>query len=268
MKMTEAPTAARSTAGTGEQPAAVYRLWAEDGSLLYIGSAYNPEGRCKGHQSKPWWPLVASRTDEWHATREAAYAAEREAIPRESPAHNVFGTPRHTGPAARGKVQREATEARWHATYAALHAGASRAEARLAGGLAEVEHLESSGLLPDYAAKLRAQIERGEAGDQEELPPEVTRLLDAFVALAEIEDDAACTYAVSAVLRQWPDLGSALRQLREDRVNALRYDRGQSWGEIAEIIGDVTSARAQQISKGLSGARRKKDAAVKAQPGK
>ncbi|MGA5497767.1 hypothetical protein ACPCSP_25725 [Streptomyces cinereoruber] len=247
-------------------PAAVYRLYAEDGTLLYIGSAYEPNVRCKGHQSKSWWPLVASRAEEWHASREDAYKAERAAIRREHPAHNVFGTPRHTGPAERGRAQREAAEARWCATYAALGSGASREEARLAGGWAEVEHLEASGLLPDYAAKLRAQLERGASDGQEEVPPEVTRLLEAFAALAEIEDDAACTYAVSVVLRQWPDLGSSLRQLREDRVNSLRYDRELSWQRIAEIIGDVTSARAQQIGKGLSGARRKKDATVKDRP--
>ncbi|MFE4796188.1 hypothetical protein ACFRFL_13990 [Streptomyces sp. NPDC056708] len=100
------------------------------------------------------------------------------------------------------------------------------------------------------------------SGDQEEVPPEVTKVLEAIAALSEIEDDAACTSAVSEVLRRWPDLGSELRQLREKRVNALREQR--TWPEIAAIIGGVTPERAQQISKGLSGAQRKKAAAKKA----
>ncbi|MDN3056895.1 hypothetical protein PH213_20535 [Streptomyces sp. SRF1] len=92
---------------------------------------------------------------------------------------------------------------------------------------------------------------------------EVRRLREAIKAFAAIEDDAACTAAVSEALREWPDLGSELRQLREDRVNRLR-ERKKTWPEIAAIIGDVTPERAQQISKGLSGAARKK--AKKAPP--
>ncbi|MFB8402147.1 hypothetical protein [Streptomyces sp. NPDC055912] len=97
----------------------------------------------------------------------------------------------------------------------------------------------------------------------------MTKVLEAIAALSEIEDDAACTAAVSEVLRRWPDLGSDLRQLREDRVNALRAER-RTWVEIAAIIGDVTPERAQQISKGLSGASRKKAAkkAAEGQPEK
>ncbi|WNI31483.1 hypothetical protein [Streptomyces sp. ITFR-6] len=99
--------------------------------------------------------------------------------------------------------------------------------------------------------------------DQEEVTPEVTKVLEAIAALSEIEDDAACTSAVSEVLRRWPDLGSDLRKLREKRVNALRNEQ-RTWPEIAAIIGGVTPERAQQIGKGLSGATRKKAAAKKA----
>ncbi|MET9321939.1 hypothetical protein ABZX75_17355 [Streptomyces sp. NPDC003038] len=94
---------------------------------------------------------------------------------------------------------------------------------------------------------------------EREVPPEVTKVLEAIEALSEMEDDAACTSAVSEILRRWPDLGSQLRRLRETRVNALRANR-RTWPEIAKIIGDVTPERAQQISKGLSGASRKKAA--------
>ncbi|MFZ4266556.1 GIY-YIG nuclease family protein [Streptomyces arboris] len=144
-----------------ERPAAVYRLWAADGTLLYIGSAYNPEERSKAHHHKSWGSLVARRTDEWHLTREDAFEAEARAIGRERPAHNVIGTPRHTGPAERGRVMREASDARWRVALAAARAGATLVEARRAGGWAEVEYVEASGLMASYAAKLRAQMESG-----------------------------------------------------------------------------------------------------------
>jgi len=81
---------------TEERPAAVYRLWDAEGNLLYIGSSYDPETRCQGHRDKPWWPRVASRTDEWHESRGDAYRTELEAIVAEDPQHNVYGTGRET----------------------------------------------------------------------------------------------------------------------------------------------------------------------------
>ncbi|MEV0016637.1 hypothetical protein [Streptomyces tendae] len=97
------------------------------------------------------------------------------------------------------------------------------------------------------------------AEDQEEVPEEVTKLREALAAFGAMDDDAACTAAVSEVLRQWPEFGSELRQLREVRVNRLRHDHRKTWPEIAAIIGEVTPERAQQISRGLSGAQRKKN---------
>ncbi|MGW3971155.1 hypothetical protein ACWEFD_17885 [Streptomyces ardesiacus] len=97
------------------------------------------------------------------------------------------------------------------------------------------------------------------ADEPKEVPEEVTKLREALAAFADMDDDVACTTAVSQVLREWPDLGSELRQLRERRVNALRNVHKKTWPEIAAIIGEVTPERAQQISKGLSGAQRKKN---------
>lgn len=106
------------------------------------------------------------------------------------------------------------------------------------------------------------------AEERKEVAEEVTKLREALAAFASMDDDRACTAAISEVLRYWPDLGSELRQLREQRVNALRKQHNLTWSEIAAIIGDVTPERAQQISKGLSGARRKKDKrAADEQPG-
>jgi DNA-directed RNA polymerase specialized sigma24 family protein len=75
------------------RPAAVYRLYAADGALLYIGSAYDPKERSKKHREKPWWPQVARREDEWHPSREAAYVAETEAIEEARPPGNRISGP-------------------------------------------------------------------------------------------------------------------------------------------------------------------------------
>lgn len=93
--------------------------------------------------------------------------------------------------------------------------------------------------------------------EPKEVPAEVTRLKEALAAFAAIEDDAACTAAVSEALREWPSFGKQLRELRQARVNNLRSGE-RTWPEIAAIIGDVTPERAQQISKGHSGHSREK----------
>jgi predicted GIY-YIG superfamily endonuclease len=72
--------------------AAVYRLYDAEGTLLYIGSAYDPADRSKQHRAKAWWPQVTRREDEWHPSRWTAYTAETQAIQAEKPRHNVMGT--------------------------------------------------------------------------------------------------------------------------------------------------------------------------------
>lgn len=78
--------------------AAVYRLYAADGALLYIGSSYDPDKRCEAHYRAPWWPEVARRTDEWMENRWKAYSAETSAIWKEQPKHNLAGTRGYTRP--------------------------------------------------------------------------------------------------------------------------------------------------------------------------
>lgn len=78
---------------TASRRAAVYRLYDADGELLYIGSAYDPEGRAKKHRERPWWSQVARREDEWHPSREAAYIAETEAIEQARPPGNRISGP-------------------------------------------------------------------------------------------------------------------------------------------------------------------------------
>ncbi|MGW9437960.1 sigma factor-like helix-turn-helix DNA-binding protein [Streptomyces sp. NPDC055607] len=89
--MTQAAQTSQAT--EPDRPAAVYRYWSGAGELLYVGSAYDPKTRAKTHKGKEWWPLVASRTDEWHASRQAAYAAETKAIETESPTANKISGP-------------------------------------------------------------------------------------------------------------------------------------------------------------------------------
>ncbi|MCQ6250890.1 hypothetical protein [Streptomyces malaysiensis] len=87
-------------------------------------------------------------------------------------------------------------------------------------------------------------------------PEEVKRLLEAIKAFEAMEDDAACTAAVSEALKNWPTYHAQLRELRQARVRALREEQKKTWPEIAAIIGDVTAARAQQIGAGLRGVKR------------
>lgn len=86
--------------------AAVYRLYAADGSLLYIGSAFNPATRYRAHSRKPWWPLVARRDVEWHPSKDDAYAAEMAAIAAEGPVHNHMGTPQYVPPSEKAAARR------------------------------------------------------------------------------------------------------------------------------------------------------------------
>jgi DNA-directed RNA polymerase sigma subunit (sigma70/sigma32) len=92
-------------------------------------------------------------------------------------------------------------------------------------------------------------------------PEEVARLLEAIEALEAIEDDAACASAVTAVLAEWPAHHARLREIRQQRVLALKA-QGKTWAEVGELLG-VHATRAQQIAKGLRGTKRptKADAA-------
>lgn len=69
---------------------AVYRLFDGAGALLYVGMAVHPSARWRAHAlEKPWWPEVASKSVEWHETRETAAEHEYQAIASENPRYNV-----------------------------------------------------------------------------------------------------------------------------------------------------------------------------------
>jgi predicted GIY-YIG superfamily endonuclease len=68
---------------------ALYRLFAADGALLYIGIAKNVGRRREEHaRIQPWWLEVQRQTVEWHPDRVAALKAEAEAIRDERPRYN------------------------------------------------------------------------------------------------------------------------------------------------------------------------------------
>ncbi|OXS35406.1 hypothetical protein [Streptomyces sp. XY006] len=149
----------------------MYRLWAADGALLYIGSAYDPSERCKEHRKKPWWPEVARRTEEWVGHRNAAYREEMKAIAKERPRYNAMGSPSYRTPdteAVRrrkelGSLRQRLLEESWAAAdtarEAARAAGAEEREAGRAGLLAEIEFLEATGLFAGAVKRRRERLE-------------------------------------------------------------------------------------------------------------
>jgi len=153
--------------------AAVYRLYDADGALLYIGSAYDPDHRCKAHQRQPWWPDVARRTEEWFDHRTTAYAEELKAIAVERSKYNVMGTPQYQTPKSdpilrrnalavlRGRLIRAAGDVSLDIYAAARDAGYSYWEAQCAGAMAEIEFLERTGLFAASVRRRRQQIEKG-----------------------------------------------------------------------------------------------------------
>jgi hypothetical protein len=72
----------------------LYRLYADNGELLYVGLSMYPPARFKRHEAeRPWWSAVASIRLEPFSDPVAAAEAEREAIRLEFPLHNVNGSP-------------------------------------------------------------------------------------------------------------------------------------------------------------------------------
>lgn len=124
-----------TTEETG-RPAYVYRLYDGSGSLLYIGSAYDPDERCKAHHGAAWWPDVDTRSDEPRASRQDAYAAEMAGISTERPRYNVNGTARYADECRRRAREEPSHRARIRAGSAAAN-GAPRqvVEAILQGSL-------------------------------------------------------------------------------------------------------------------------------------
>ena len=87
----------------------LYRHFNEEGELLYVGislSAIQRLGQHKEHSD--WYQSIASVTLEHFETREEALKAEREAIFRERPLHNIHH--RYSSKQAQRKADEELTE--------------------------------------------------------------------------------------------------------------------------------------------------------------
>jgi predicted GIY-YIG superfamily endonuclease len=82
---------------------ALYRFFATDGTLLYVGITADLVRRWQTHSTESgWWHLQARHSVEWYPTRHEAEAAERKAIRAEHPVWNV----KHTGAAGQYKPHR------------------------------------------------------------------------------------------------------------------------------------------------------------------
>ena len=67
----------------------LYRQFAEDGTLLYVGVSLNTAARLISHRAKSdWYPRISKLTIETFETREAALMAEAKAIDEEKPICN------------------------------------------------------------------------------------------------------------------------------------------------------------------------------------
>lgn len=73
-----------------DKATALYRAFAVDGCLLYVGIANTPASRLAQHASQSPWATRAVRVElEWFDDRRSAEIAERQTIGREKPLFNV-----------------------------------------------------------------------------------------------------------------------------------------------------------------------------------
>lgn len=89
----------------------LYRAFAADGSLLYVGISFSALERLRQHRSdSAWFPTMHTLTIERFSSRQEALSAEAAAIKREKPLCNVVHNPlnRRTAPTRRPRVYREA----------------------------------------------------------------------------------------------------------------------------------------------------------------
>lgn len=71
--------------------AAVYRHFAADGALLYVGCSINPFMRLRAHEWGATWAFDIVRVEiEWFPCEALALSAEQEAIATERPRHNAL----------------------------------------------------------------------------------------------------------------------------------------------------------------------------------
>ena len=75
---------------------ALYRQYADDNSLLYVGISLNAQNRLSQHyKSSAWFTEVTDVKIEWFDTREEALKAEVDAIRSEKPKCNIHHNSQH-----------------------------------------------------------------------------------------------------------------------------------------------------------------------------
>lgn len=75
-----------------DERTALYRHFAADGRLLYVGISLNAVNRLSQHRVEARWYEQVARVDiQWLSSREAALKAELEAIRTEHPIFNIVG---------------------------------------------------------------------------------------------------------------------------------------------------------------------------------
>ena len=141
-----------------EAPTTLYRCFAKDGSLLYVGITGNITARMKAHAKRAaWWRRCCRRTVTLYATRAAAEDAEDAAILTEHPLHNRIG--RVPVPAAAPRLRLTAAERqRQHEEVDAIAERARTAVNSWFPALLE-QRAKAAGMpLEEYLAARRAAI--------------------------------------------------------------------------------------------------------------
>lgn len=205
--------------------AAVYRLWNAGGDLLYIGSAYDPDHRCKSHQKTPWWPEVARRTEEWFDHRGTAYTEELKAIGVEKSKYNQMGTPGYRTPDTeairrrkelgplRQQLLQEAWDAARDARTAARSEGASSDGVERAGKLAEIEFLDATGL---FVAAVKERRRRLADSDERAKEAALSGYRNSGMTQQDYEAREQLIDVAMLVEKRWPDEHLVLcRDLRD-----------------------------------------------------
>jgi hypothetical protein len=203
----------------------VYRLYAPDGTLLYIGSSYNPDKRCEVHRRSPWWGEVGRRTEEWFPNRSLAYTAETNAIWSEKPKHNVACTNEYNA--------RRSDEAK-----AQAHLYRRRARASV------LKNAARSAATPDLLSLWNGRSPIGPALDalarlrkvHTEAGADPASVAERYVVRAE---QAAVEMVPHLLGLDWPKRCARYKALHQRLADLLR-DEGAVDEEIATVMGVVT----------------------------
>lgn len=127
---------------------AVYRCFAEDGVLLYIGTTGHLGRRLADHAQKTWFLASAQITLKWFPDEESAAKAERRAIETEGPKYNVIHNRAMTLrlPSTASRKSRKKVTGQAETPVVFLTAGA-RPE-----GAVTLREALAAGMLPGYAS--------------------------------------------------------------------------------------------------------------------